>query len=244
MNAKNGSGANWTSFSSETFEQAVLDKLKELQPDDIFPENDQGGNVVRLSPGTRRRRTNCGSSATQIDDDPKLLRSLKPTLLRLEAEYEQLAGELANAQREAASPLAEAWGEFRTVAQVAKGAPDDVRQRCRSAIRRLLDGVTVVFTGGKMVRKAAVRVQFRSGLHRDYLIVYQARNGTRKNPPPPIVISPPTAWHSVCGEFDLRNPAHAKQVEKLLNEIDVEALSMPTPTADPERLVPLNDRHR
>lgn len=235
VHAKNGTGGTWASFNAEIFERILLSKLTELKGSDIFPENDIGGKVVTLSSQYAEKENELHEFQEQIDGDPKLLKTLKPTLLRLESEREALANQLADAQREAASPLAEAWGELRSVAEIAKDASDDTRQRCRSALRRVIDNVTVLFTGSKMTRKAAVRVQFRSGLHRDYLIVYWCRNRHRKNPPAPIVISPPRAWHEQAGEFDLRNAEHAKAVEKLLDLFDPDTLNMVTPTAAPTK---------
>lgn len=75
-----------------------------------------------------------------------------------------------------------------------------------------------------MIRRAAVRVQFRgSGLHREYIIVHQLRNGTRRSTPP-HVISPPKAWLDSAGELDLRNPKDAEIVERFLGELDVSRL--------------------
>jgi hypothetical protein len=175
---------------------------------------------MRLSGLYAEKQSELGEFRDQIDAEPRLLKTLGATLLRLETECERLAGELADAQREAASPVAEVWGEFRGVAELlAKSDSEDLRLRCRTALRRLVESITCLFTGSKMDRFAAVRVQFHgSGMHRDYVITYQLPNGTRKNPPPPRVVSPPSSWADEVGEIDLRKPADAKLVEKLLSD--------------------------
>jgi hypothetical protein len=225
VNPKSGAGGTWSSFNATVFEAAVLAKLVELKAADVMPEADGSGAVVRLSALYAAKENELREFQKEIDGDPKLLKTLKPTLLRLDAEREQLAAELAEAQREAASPLAETWGEFKSVAELlAKDGGDDLRLRCRAAIRRLVESITVLFTGSKMIRLAAVRVQFRgTDAHRDYLIVSHSRNGTRKNPPPPEIVS--ARWdQSAAGELDLRDPADAAKVEKFLTAVDVDEL--------------------
>jgi hypothetical protein len=234
LRAKSGSGGEWTSFNADVFEDAILGKLAEVPASEVFPENDRGGKVSTLSALHTAKEQELREFKEQIDADPRLLKRFRDTLIRLEEECETLAGELANAQREAASPLAEAWGEFTSLAALVREGDDDTRRRCRSVIRRTIESITCLFVGSKMVRKAAVRVQLKSGLHRDYLIGFLCRNRYRKNPPPPVVCSPPRAWASELGELDLRDRKHAAIAEKLLNALDVESLAMPTTDAESE----------
>lgn len=234
IRAKDGSGSNWTSFNATIFEDCVLRELAELKAADIFPEHDCSGAVSALAAQHAAKEAELREFEREIDDNPALLKRFKDTLLRLESECASLASQLAAAQREAASPLAEVWGEVRNLTDLVRSGGDDIRQRCRNAIRRALDSVTCVFAGGKMERLAAVRVQFRSGLHRDYLIGYLPRNKQRKSPPPPVICTPPQAWTETHGELDLRDPAHAAVVERLLSSLDIETLMMPVATASTE----------
>jgi hypothetical protein len=231
LDAKAGRGGEWTSFNAAVFEDAVLSKLAELNAAEIYPENDRGGKVTELAARHAAKDNELREFQKDVEADPRLLKRFGGTILRLEEERDALAEQLANAQREAASPLAEVWGEFRGLAELARCGGDEVRERCRAALRRTLESITCLFTGSKCVRKAAVRVQFRSGLHRDYLIVYLARNRHRKSPPPPVVCSPPQAWAGREGELDLRTPAVVPAVEKLLNALDAESLAMPLKSA-------------
>jgi DNA invertase Pin-like site-specific DNA recombinase len=237
LGAKSGTGGEWTSFNADVFEDCILSELAELKAAAIFPENDRGGKVSDISARHAAKENELREFQKEIDGDPRLLKRFRETLLRLEEECGELANQLADSQREAASPLAETWGEFRGLAELARNGGDEVRQRCRSALRRTLESITCLFAGTKMTRKAAVRVQFRSGLHRDYLIGYLCRNRHRKNPPPPIICTPPEAWREQEGELDLRNPAVAPIVEKLLDALDVEVIAMPvkSPTESPKR---------
>jgi DNA invertase Pin-like site-specific DNA recombinase len=212
---KRGTGGTWTSFSADVFDAAILSKLKELKAADVLPGGD-AGKVATISALHTAKETEYRDLRAEIGTDAALLKMYRDDLLRLDAERGELATQLAEAQREAASPLAETWGEFTSVADMLKrDGSDDLRLRCRDALRRLIESVTVVFTGSKMTRRAAVRVQFKGGAHRDYLIEYTARNRTRKNPPPPQVFA--AGWgETEVGELDLRNPADALRLEKEL----------------------------
>lgn len=246
LKAKTGVGGDWTSFNVCVFEECILSGLAELKASDIFPENDRGGKVSELSARHAAKENELREFEKEVKSDTRLLKRFGSTILRLEEECEALANQIADAQREAASPLAEVWGEFRGLADLAKNGGDQVRERCRTAIRRTLESVTCLFTGNKTTRKAAVRVQFRSGLHRDYIIGYLGRNRHRKNPPPPIVCTPAVAWPSRKGELDLRDKGTVPVVEKLLNALNIEALMMPAkqatrttktaPTPDPVKV--------
>jgi hypothetical protein len=91
-----------------------------------------------------------------------------------ERKRKELAARLADAQREAASPLAESWGEFRSLAELLDADPsDELRVRARSALRRAVEGVHCLFVSRGRSKLAAVRVQFRGGdRHRDYVFRY------------------------------------------------------------------------
>lgn len=205
----------WTSFNAGIFDDAILSQLAELKAADILPDSDHGGKVARLSALYAEKESELREFRDEINTDPKLLKTLRATLIRLETEREKLAEELADAQREAASPLAEALGQVQGVTELVKDGPEEMRLRCRAALRRLIEGVYCVFTGTKIVRFAAVRIQFRgSDRHRDYLIVYHARTGTVRNPPPPTVES--LADAGLPGDLDLRKPDHARRMEKAL----------------------------
>lgn len=218
--AKSGRGSEWSCFNGSVFDSMILSELIELKAADVLPESD-GGDVARLSALHTAKHDELEQFRKDIDEEPRLLKSLKGTLVRLQEECDNLAEELAKAQRVAASPLAETWGEFQSVARLLeKDGSDEMRLRCRNALRRLVESVTCLFTGTKMTRIAAVRVQFNgTPTYRDYVIVAHSRNGTRKNPPAPAVKS--VRWE---GGLDLRTPSDARRVQAWLSSTDLPGL--------------------
>jgi DNA invertase Pin-like site-specific DNA recombinase len=146
VRAKSGSGGEWSSFPAGVLELAILSKLVELKASDVLPETDQGGEVVRLGSLCAAKESELREFRREIDEDPRLLKTLKETIIRLETEREQLAAQLAEAQREVASPLGEAWGQFRGVAElIAEDTSEELRLRCRTALRRLVESITCLF---------------------------------------------------------------------------------------------------
>ena len=94
------------------------------------------------------------------------------------------------------------------------GDTDELRVRMRAALRRTIESITCLFVAVGRSRRAAVRVQFKSGTHRDYIIV--TSNGS-------------ASWSCVSavwpastgkGEIDLRKPTDAKKVETVLLALD------------------------
>jgi hypothetical protein len=101
--------------------------------------------------------------------------------------------------------------------------PADARLRLRLALRRIVDGIWLLVVPRGRVRLCAVQVYFAGGKrHRDYLIFHRAAGNHR-----------PAAWWArslasaagAAGELDLRKRAHARQLQGLLETLDVEALA-------------------
>jgi hypothetical protein len=136
------------------------------------------------------------------------------------------AAELATARREASSPLSEAWGECRSLVDVLDSAPDkdEARVRLRSAIRRMVSGIWCLFVARGHWRYAAVQVHFRGDGHRDYLILHKRNQSTPKGQSPERTHVFSFASAGVGAELDLRKPAHARRLEKVLDQLDPAAL--------------------
>jgi hypothetical protein len=113
--------------------------------------------------------------------DVKIVDLVAANLSKLSSEREAVNAELAEAQREAANPFGEAWGEARTLAAL---KPDDdtdeLRVRIKAALRRCIESVTCLFCGRKSNRMAAVRVLFKNDRARDYLFRYTAPRSNGK----------------------------------------------------------------
>src|SRR5205823_10465694 len=84
-----------------------------------------------------------------------------------EGKRKRLDAELRAAEAEAASPLADAWDRFKTAGELlAEQDTDEVRLRCRDALRRTVERVLALFVPGAGLRVAAVQVEFKGGAHR------------------------------------------------------------------------------
>src|SRR5206468_1913597 len=145
-------------------------------------------------------------------DNPAIVDTVAAKLSELNQQRNVLSGELAVAQREAASPLSESWGQFRSLADIiAQDRSDELRSRVRSALRRTIKSIHCLFTKHGRNRLAAVQVRFVGGeKRRDYLIMYR----------PPVCNGYKTysegAWWArslaevSSPDYDLRRPEDAK----------------------------------
>src|SRR5205814_9147789 len=89
-------------------------------------------------------------------DDARIVDTVATKLAGLNTERKKLAAEQAVAQREAASPLAESWGEFRSLSDLLKkDTSDELRLKVRAALRRSIDSVFCVFVAKGTTRIAA-----------------------------------------------------------------------------------------
>ncbi len=216
VDANNGRAGLWVSFPAAAFEHAVLSRLIEVKAGDIEGRND-GADKVSIARAKVEEVDRLIQLWAAKMDNPDLVDTVSAKL----AEYNVLRRErvetLAEAERASASPFAETWGEVRTLADLlAKDNSDELRTKVRSAIRRTVESVTCLLVGKNFTRRCAVRVQFVTGAHRDYIV--EVRQSYNKKPaPPPRIITPPQSWVDEEGEIDLRNAKDAKAVEKLLN---------------------------
>jgi hypothetical protein len=93
----------------------------------------------------------------------------------------------------------------------------DAEDRLRVALRRAVESVyLLVVRRGRGRAIVAVQVRFRTGVQRSYLIAIVKGQD-------PLVRTFATVGHA--GELDLRRPADAAALEKLLAGLDLEALA-------------------
>ncbi len=216
--SKRGTSAvRFVSFPYDAFERAILSKLKEIDPAEILPADDgTASRVVELA-------GKAGEIGGRIDQLKARLRdgdlAALDVLREWEGEYRRVADELSVARAEAANPLAEAWGEARSLADVLE--TNDTRLRLRAALRRVVSSVWCLFVARGSTRLAAVQVWFAGDAeHRDYLIHHRpARGGTGADR-----LAARTHCRSFVapagpGKLDFRRRADAKAVEAWLAEL-------------------------
>ncbi|VTS03785.1 resolvase domain-containing protein : Recombinase OS=Nitrobacter hamburgensis (strain X14 / DSM 10229) GN=Nham_0143 PE=4 SV=1: Resolvase: Recombinase [Gemmata massiliana] len=219
VDSNNGRTGEWVSFPAAAFEACILSQLVEVKASDIEGAGD-GAREVEVASGKLSETEELIRLWEAKMDDPKIVDTVAAKLAGLNVLRRERTEALAEAQRKAASPISEAWGEFRTLADViASDNSDELRVRIRSALRRAVESVTCLFVGKSGFRLCAARVQFVTGAHRDYVIrTLQRYNG--REPSPPQVMS--ANWPTEAGEIDLRKRADARLVEGVLEELDVD----------------------
>jgi DNA invertase Pin-like site-specific DNA recombinase len=227
------SEAKYVSFPLAIFEEAILSRLREIDPREVLPEGNGAADRVlsltgRLADVEGRIEALKGKMIEGEEIGP-----LVDVLRKLEANRARAADELGAAQREAASPLSAAWGEARSLLDAMKAAPDpaDARARLRGSLRRIVEGIWCLFVTrpidpaneGKVgrLRVAAVQLWFTGGgAHRDYLIVHRPAAGNaavkRKAETTVRSFAVPDA-----GPIDLRRPKDVAKVERFLGTLDL-----------------------
>lgn len=222
-NATQGRG-KWASFPAEQFEEAFLREFAELNAADIEGDGREAAKKVREKSGRKEELEALIRAWEAKMGNLSIIDRVAANLEKFTAEHKQVCKDLADAQREAASPLSEAVGGLKTLAELlARDNSDEMRLKVRGALRQCIESVHCLFLGTMTTRLAAVRVQFReSDEHRDYLIaVTYQRAGGRRGP----VLSPPRSFKEAAlpGRFDLRDPKHAAALEKLLSAVGAKA---------------------
>jgi DNA invertase Pin-like site-specific DNA recombinase len=225
VNAKEGKGIDWVSFPADLFDAAVLSQLSEITSADV--EGGAAAGKVDELRGKRDELDGLIALWTGKMDNPLLVDTVAAKLADLQLRRRKVVEELAEAEHEAATPLAEVWGDYLSLAALLKrDNSDDMRGKVRTVLRRCIESVTCLFVRRGTVRLAAVQVQFRgTDAHRDYLITARQKSGG--------TAPRPAAWDvrsfaDACpgrGGLDLRDPKHATAVGAVLAKLDVSQLA-------------------
>jgi DNA invertase Pin-like site-specific DNA recombinase len=211
--AENGdTSCPWRSFPLEVFNAEVLLRLRELQASDLFADPG-AARLAELDGRLADVEKRIAVAVARFEADPE-----SPTwadrVSRYDIEKRALVRELAEARREAASPLSETWAE--AVRLMAAEEPD----RLRAALLATVAEVWCVFVRRDHVRLAAVQVHFQGGAHRDYLIYFrQASHGRKAEAGARDFADTDLA----DGALDLRDPKAAARLAGVL-----EAMELPT----------------
>lgn len=203
------------SFSHPIFEEAILLRLKEINPADLTGGEPAGGAVALAGElaGVEARMSQLEGELTGDGDDvPALVRSIKT----LDARRQDLRRRLAAARQLESNPRGEAWAEARTLLQAARDEAG--RLRLRELLRTVVESVWILIVPRRSHRLAAVQINFAGGVRRDYLIHTWAAGYCREG-----------GWEArsfadvaAPGDLDLRRPAHVKALEKLLAEMELD----------------------
>lgn len=212
-----GRSAKWVSFPLRSFEKAVLSQLMEVTAADIQAD-DPIGDRVKLSEARLTELNSLAKKWRAKMDDPDLVDVVAEKLKELEQEKREVTARLNEARQEGAVPMSEAVGQFHTVGQqLDKDNSDENRIRCREALRFVVDSVWCLFMPGKGKRLAAVQVWFKSGAHRDYVIMARP-GGASRHGPWPAVWAVRSLADAGLPTIDLRNKKAAEGLERALTK--------------------------
>ncbi|MFL5338822.1 MAG: recombinase family protein, partial [Gemmataceae bacterium] len=155
------------SFPFPVFMQAVLSMLAEINPGDILNGDDGPDEVLTLAQELTGVEARIGEFEVELLKGD--VTALAKVLRKMEARKKELAAALADARPKAANPLSESWGEAKTLLGVLEKSPDptEARLRLRSALRRIVDTITLLVVPRGRDRLAAVQIHFAGGKHRD-----------------------------------------------------------------------------
>jgi DNA invertase Pin-like site-specific DNA recombinase len=235
VDANNGRAGKWTSFPATVLEDALLSQLVEVKASDVSGDSAAAKRVEILS-GKLAEVDELVRLWSAKMDNPNTVDAVEAKLAEYGARRRKLVDELAEAQREAANPFSESWGEFRSLAELLrKDNSDETRTKVRSALRRSVESIHCVFVLHKEIQVAGVQVRFiGSERTRDYVVVNKMRSGKswvfngasddelddaaravieRANARLALPADPTAEGE---GGYDFRKPAHLPKIEAAL----------------------------
>jgi DNA invertase Pin-like site-specific DNA recombinase len=192
-------GVACRTFPFATFERAILSKMREIDPAEVMGVKADGPDEVAVLAGRQARLE------ADIDklggmllggDSPKIEQMLRAA----EAEMKAVTEQMAVARQQASKPLAEAWGEMKSLLEVLDAAPDqiDARLRLRGPLRRVVERIDLKVTPVGQNRVAEVAVRFHRDDEgqavREYVILHRPRRGNGQG-------SRPGGWAVVSGDL-------------------------------------------
>jgi DNA invertase Pin-like site-specific DNA recombinase len=221
VNAHHGRGVPQVAFPARVFERAVLDRLAEVRAADVTGDGgDAARRVEALAGQAAEAEAKVRFYRDQCDRSEDGAAVFAGKAVEWEQKRKKLAAELADAQREASSPAAEAVGEVRTLADLDLTDPT-TRLKARATLRRAIDTVWCLFVRTRIGRLAAVQVFFSGGRHRSYIFRHKPVHRPRGVLVREAVTETLSFAQAGVPSIDLRKAGDVKRVEALLARLDL-----------------------
>src|SRR5262249_28971615 len=139
-----GGRGKWVSFSYPVFERAILQLLREVTTEEVFPPtNDQPPRLTVLREQLKQARKEIANLTADLAQGYSA--AITSVLRQKEDREKELAELVQQEEAKAARPADQDWDEFRDLTAVLDGAKDidDARLRLRGVLQRRVREITV-----------------------------------------------------------------------------------------------------
>ncbi len=177
-------GVPCSQFPAQPFDELIVSALTEINVADVMSVTDHAKEVAALSGRIARLDDQIRMWTAQMDGaaDEATVNLITEKLNGWHATRRALVLELADLQRQGANPVAEAWGQVKSLACLLKTDPsDEMRTKLKAALRATIESVTCLFSvrSTGWVRTALVHVLFKTGRSRDYMLAFEPARETK-----------------------------------------------------------------
>jgi len=211
--------ASRDSFPLETFEEAILAHLREINPAQILRQ-ERPDETTRLAQELKEVSAARKDLEEELFERRTTAKAAGRVLERLEEQERQLEEQLREARQKASHPLSESWGQAQSLIQIIRRDPE-ARLRLRALLRVIVQDIVLLVVKRGRDRLAAAQVWFAGGEHRDYLVLHR----------PPLCqpgrSRQPGLWRSrslAHSSLDLHDTAQVKALEAELQALDLATL--------------------
>jgi DNA invertase Pin-like site-specific DNA recombinase len=201
------------SFQYGTFENAILEKLQEVDPAELG--NGHSQEVAALENDVAQLQRSVIALNADLDlhgDSPAVLARLR----RKESDLADALAKLAEARRKQHHPPATALASAKPLLAAARD--EESRHRLRQLLRAAIESIWVLVVPGPSWRIAAAQVNFHGGVVRRYAIMFKAGGNGRAS----------GSWVEsfatigLAKGLDLRRSEHVAQLKAALLEVGTE----------------------
>jgi hypothetical protein len=214
-NANEGRAIGY-SYRYAILERAILCKLAELKPGDVFGKEIRTNKPALIA--AELEELEAGIADLKARQMRKYSPSNAETLAAMDERKSDLTAKLSEAQAEESSPVREAWEEAQSLMTALDEQPDPIaaRLKLRSALARIIERIWILPLRVGKTALCTVQVHFRGKpeSYRTYFVQFRpAQAGFAVKPGRWYVWSRRIAPHEGT---DLRTPEGAQKREKLM----------------------------
>jgi DNA invertase Pin-like site-specific DNA recombinase len=228
-NKSTDSGLPKRSFPLATLEAAILSKLKEITPASILGNHHEPDETASLVAELANIDARIGEFEAKLQDGN--VSALARQLRTLEEKKRAVASKLDELREKQAHPLDASWSQAKSLLAAMHKAKDpmDARLRLRSALRRIVESMSMLIVLRGINRVAVVQIHFAGGKHRDFLILHRAGKGNGAYRSEGSASMSSLDWaagsNKLAADFDLRVPAYVQRLTARLEQMPMEELA-------------------